>query len=336
MLCLITFWIAQCLAQTSCNSGPHVLTVPIRNITLSNQLVSRGVSISVGTPAQNVAFWVQAKYVLDSLLFGLSAEESLTDFFSAANNTYVYDVGSFCDNGTTSLQCEGQKGGQFDEGASSTWSQMNDVAAAGGAVTDYRNAKGDIFGIDTLHLNSTVSFERFPIGVFRGGVNLEAQVLGLHTNSTLINALLGAKIIASRTWSIFWGLTGADPNNQMDGSLTFGGYDAAKITGPNSTEPLAFGPFINGQGCALFVTVTAINMNFPNGTNFNILGTSHGSALRMCVEPEYPILTLPYDIWQTFTGYAGGSNIGRSYFYGELFEADQVSVFLQISIWDSS
>ena len=256
-----------------------------------------------------------------------NSDHFLTGFpFSAANNTYVYDVGDFCSNDTTPLRCEGYNGGQFDQGASTTWVQYDGVTAAGGAPNDYGNGRGDIFGTDILHLNSTTTMTNFPIGIMRGGANLNAQVLGLSTNSTLINGLITSKMIASKTWSLFWGLAGPDPTTQMDGSLIFGGYDAAKTTGPNATEHFTAATFSNGQGCVLFVTVTAINMNFPNGTNFNVLGTGHGNALRMCIQPEYPIITIPYDTWQTFAAYAGGSNIGRSQFYGELYTAKNVLV----------
>ena len=108
----------------------------------------------------------------------------------------------------------------------------------------------------------------------------------------------------------------------MDGSLVLGGYDAAKATGPNSTQSIT-----TNQGCNFFVVVTAINMNFPNGTNFNILGSSHGAALRMCVSPMYPIIAIPLDIWQKFAGYAGGTYIGRSVgenIWGEVFGVNGV------------
>ncbi|MCJ1436607.1 hypothetical protein MMC27_005987 [Xylographa pallens] len=159
------------------------------------------------------------------------------------------------------------------------------------------------------------------MGILRGS-NAQPNAIGFNVNSTFLNALQAAKLIPSRTWSFFWGLTGAEPSSQMDGSLVIGGYDAAKTAGPNSTQPTT-----EGQGCSLLVTMTAINLNFPNGTNFNILGTSHGAALRMCVSPIYPIITLPYDIWQSFQAFGGGTYIGRSVginIWGEVFAAEGV------------
>ena len=113
----------------------------------------------------------------------------------------------------------------------------------------------------------------------------------------------------------------------MDGALILGGYDEAKATGPNSTQKISTSP-----DCNFFIFVTAINMTATDGTNYNILGTSHGSALRMCLSPRNRITTLPYDIWQNFKQYAGGTYIGRSdgeNLWGQVYAANGVYVNLR-------
>jgi hypothetical protein len=82
--------------------------------------------------------------------------------------------------------------------------------------------------------------------------------MGLGTNSTLLNALISAKAIASRTWGYSQGWTGAEAENQVDGSLVLGGYDAAKTKGNNVTVP-----FSNDPHCVsnLVVTISDIKMN---------------------------------------------------------------------------
>ncbi|MCJ1419420.1 hypothetical protein MMC32_005775 [Xylographa parallela] len=299
-LCLV-FSVVVVQSQSTCSPkliAPLVL--PVRNVTLASQEVYRGIPLSVGTPLQNLAF------LLDSL---------------ASNDTLLNDVGDFCDNTTSLIQCQYNAGGQIDTGASSTWSQASSAAAAGAAPYDSDLDSADIFGTDTLQINTSIALKHYPLGILRGS-NAQPNAIGFNVNSTFLNALQAAKLIPSRTWSLFWGLTGAEPSSQMDGSLVIGGYDAAKTAGPNSTQPTT-----EGQGCSLLVTMTAINLNFPNGTNFNILGTSHGAALRMCVSPIYPIMTLPYDIWQSFQAFGGGTYIGRSVginVWGEVFAAEGV------------
>ena len=195
---------------------------------------------------------------------------------------------------------------------------------AGAAPSDLSiPSTGDDFGQETLHVNSSVSIEHFPIAievVEDPGYN----ALGLATNSTILTYLYDAGIIASRSWGLFWGLNGLDLDAQKEGSLTFGGYDKAKLTGTGSQINLTH----NNPHCNLQVSATSIKMNFPNGTDVEILSTGTSSkVLTMCVQPEFPIVTLPYDIWTNFLDNAGGTYLGRSNGingYGELFSVDDM------------
>lgn len=149
------------------------------------------------------------------------------------------------------------------------------------------------------------------------------NTLGLGLNSTLLNALVSIGAIASKTYALFQGWTGAQIQYQTDGSLTFGGYDAAKITGNNITLPLA--PQYNCNN-GLIISVTDIKMNLMNGSNPSILGQSQGSALRACIDPNYSPITLPQVIWEAFVNVTGTGDIGRSFspfnYYGMLIPAD--------------
>ena len=60
--------------------------------------------------------------------------------------------------------------------------------------------------------------------------------LGSGSNSTILNALKASGQIASRSWSLFWGRTGATTNTQLKGSFVFVGYDRAKVSGANYTR----------------------------------------------------------------------------------------------------
>lgn len=95
----------------------------------------------------------------------------------------------------------------------------------------------------------------------------------------------------------------------MDGNLVLGGYDAAKISGPNYTSKLTNNPNCDSS---MIVTVTAITMNLLNGSDPNILGTNYGSALQMCVDASYPIISIPNDTWSNFELFAGANYIARS------------------------
>ena len=163
----------------------------------------------------------------------------------------------------------------------------------------------------------------FPIAI-EAGNDIGFNALGLATNSTILTRLYQTGVIASRSWGLFWGLNGIDLDAQKSGSLTFGGYDKAKLTGTGSKINLTHG----NPNCNLLVTATSIKMNFPNGTDIEILATGSSAAtLTMCVNPEFPIVTLPYDVWTNFQDNAGGTYIGRSNGingYGELYGVDDV------------
>ena len=169
----------------------------------------------------------------------------------------------------------------------------------------------DDWGVDTLKLNSILSFQKFPLALTRVD-GLMMNAIGLGRNSTLLNYLVSAGAIASRTWSMWQGWTGADSQHQKDGTLVLGGYDAAKAFGANITQPLVPDP---NCPSGLVVTVTNVVMNLLNGSNPSIVHPSAGYALRACITPDYPIMTLSQDIWDNFTTIAETTDAGRSVGY---------------------
>ena len=198
--------------------------------------------------------------------------------------------------------------GLFNVSASSTWVFEGSATKAGAApdAASIIPVLGDSFGHDVLGINSSVSLENFPI-VIQTGKNLNFNVLGLGPNSSILTHLYNAGIIASRSYGLFWGLIGADIDTQEDGSLTFGGYDKAKLTGTGSSQDITH----DTPGCNLLVSATSIIMNFPNGTEMEILSVDERArTLTMCVSPEISTITLPVDIWTNFKDNAGGDYIG--------------------------
>ena len=243
---------------------------------------------------------------------------------SQSNDTIIYSTGQYQCDGQTSKDCIANRGGEFNVSASSTWVPESDAAHAGTAPSDRAIPPiGDEFGQDDLHINSSVTLEQFPLAIV--SVNDTGyNVLGLGTNSTVLTRLYQNGMIASRSWGLSWGLNGYEIDAQKQGSLVFGGYDNAKLTGTGNKIPMSQNP-----RCSLLVTATSMLMNFPNGTDFEILTVDgNPTTLTMCVEPEFPIITMPEDYWFNFMDVAGGSYIGRSIGlnnnYGELYFADGV------------
>ncbi len=91
-------------------------------------------------------------------------------------------------------------------------------------------------------MNASTSTSEFPIHIPRNRGRLDMNSLGLGRDSAILNAMYNSGIIASRSWSVLGGLTGADLADQIDGHLVLGGYDGAKFTGDNCTEKIAGNP----------------------------------------------------------------------------------------------
>ena len=252
----------------------------------------------------------------------LLARKSLLLIFSSNwNNTYLCDSSSPCGGSDTPIKCAALCGGFLIESSSVSWSQAASFGALNTASEYFPDHAKDVPGNDTFHLNSTFSLPTFPFGISRlpaGSMNM----IGLGTNSSLLNTLLSTGAIASRTWALFQGWTGAESEHQIDGSLVLGGYDTAKMTGSNTTIP-----FTQDQSCAthLVVVITDIKMNLKNGSNPSILGSSAGSAIKACIAPEFPIMSFSIDIWNSFKSVANVDDIGRSYginFWGMIISAN--------------
>lgn len=107
----------------------------------------------------------------------------------------------------------------------------------------------------------------------------------------------------------------------MDGSLVLGGYDAAKTTGANFT-----GDFSVDNQCpsSLIVVFEDVTVNFPNGTQASLIGSSPGAALRSCIKPDIPLITFPSNEWEAFSAAIGGNFAAPSYSY-KLWGMDYLS-----------
>ncbi|KEZ39510.1 putative Aspartic-type endopeptidase [Scedosporium apiospermum] len=253
------------VASAAC--APKPLSTKIRNVTLSNRLQSRGIALAVGTPEQEFAFLPQWPL----------------------NNTLIYGTNGFCMPPAPNTQngCTVWRGGQYDQLASDTRKRPT----IGAYPDDNAPYPSMNFISDTLKLTTNVSLDDFPMGIARSDWGQEGyhpmMAVGLGSNSTLLNTLKAAGKIASRSWSMFYGLTGADANAQLDGSFILGGYDRAKVKGGGYTERLSTNPNCRSQ---ILVTITDISLNFPNGTDASLFPKGLSSSIPACLVPDYPAL----------------------------------------------
>lgn len=248
-----------------------------------------------------------------------------------SNNTLIYDGQGQCDKSFTQAKCSTYRGGMFDTDNSTSYEAVSSMSASGADPSDtYVNASSDAWSTDTFHLTSNISSE-VAFGIRRvntGGDYLTQHILGLGANSTLLRTLKENGIIASRSWSMYWGNSGA-PETQNDGVFVFGGYDKTKAQGTNYSFPLTYDTHcLSG----MVVSISDISLTFPNGTKADLFDSA-SNLLRACIMPDYPVLmTLPRDpYYQNLQLAVGISEVPEQHsfglnFYGETYSSYYESV----------
>jgi hypothetical protein len=225
----------------------------------------------------------------------------------------LYGTSGQCSNLSTA-QCTFDRGGAFDPSLSSTFSAPPDPSAAEFRAADNGSLSITALGADMVALNSTVNITSFPLFAPTSGA-LPQSGLGLGRNSTFLEYLYKSKQIASRSWSLFWGLEGGSPSTQMNGSLTFGGFDVAKTTGANLTQSFSSLEDMTVCPSSMIVFITDVLVKFPNGTSNSLFGSAEGSAMRSCIKPDIPLITFPSNVWEAFSAAVGGTYIAPSESY---------------------
>ncbi|RYP07315.1 hypothetical protein DL765_009192 [Monosporascus sp. GIB2] len=182
------------------------------------------------------------------------------------------------------------------------------------------------FYTDVFKINENITLDDFSLGVplqdwAQQGYH-PMMAFGLGEDSTILRALRSGNHIASRTWSIFFGWTGANSNTQLDGTFVFGGYDRAKVYGQGYTQGLK-----KDERCAtqMLVVIDDVVLNFPNGTDTSIVARTSSGPFDACIIPDYPVMmTIAYDPYMLrFMEHTNTSISQRSYgvsYYSLLYD----------------
>ena len=189
----------------------------------------------------------------------------------------------------------------FNRSRSSTWNAYANFSAPGfadnGNTFEISNTRDQLSGTDTFKISDELSLENFALGTsdpgyYRGSMPVP-NILGLGSNSSLLRDLGTKRAISSQSWSIWYGSSGAQASQQVNGNLVFGGYDKAKFAGANVTQSIQY-----TQSCplGLMITITDITANFKNGSSPSILGSPYGS-LQACLDLSMEINIFPPDVY---------------------------------------
>lgn len=256
-------------SPAACISQPLTpIHLPIRNVSLADKSVRRGIPLSVGTPPQPLAFAPNASV---SISHGILSRIQLT-VRRDLNNSFLQDIVTpTCGVNDTKLSCFTLLGGLFDTGSSNTWSSTN-FSSLNTAMENYWERADDLWGTDTIFMNTTLALAKSPLGLYRDSTTA-MNTIGLGTNSTLLSSLVSQGAISSRSFGFTQGWKGVQAEQQMDGGLTLGGYDAARVTGKNITLPVGLHDKCHS---GLVISITDIKMNFKNGTDVSLFGEQQG------------------------------------------------------------
>ncbi|KAK6514597.1 hypothetical protein TWF281_004795 [Arthrobotrys megalospora] len=121
--------------------------------------------------------------------------------------------------------------------------------------------------------------------------------IGLNKESSILNSLYNSGKIPSRSWGFFSGwrehTTSGDP---QDGSIVFGGYDAAKIDGPLAKFSMANSESATDR-CQLKITINKMWIEFgPEGRTEEVstfISKQKPDGFDVCIDPSYTAIQLP-------------------------------------------
>jgi hypothetical protein len=141
---------------------------------------------------------------------------------------------------------------------------------------------------DLFTLNDQVQVSNYTFGVplndWGEQFYTPQAMLGLGENSTLLHSLKAQNMIASRSWSFFWGKDGQ--GQQSNGSIVFGGYDKNKAQGTtNYTGKLNYTSCKWGTA----VEISTLGLIFLDASTKNLFNattdTKVSQPLYGCINP---------------------------------------------------
>jgi hypothetical protein len=169
------------------------------------------------------------------------------------------------------------------------------------------------YGTDDIHLwvhyfdpgpaVSVVNVTSTPVQYVESGEQLP-NIVGLGSASTLMQSLVDQQKISARTFSLTYGdgfpRAGVGPWN---GSLTFGGYDSARIVGRVHTYPMDM-----SQADFMPVTVQDIILDDPNNSTLRNRSIMDGAATfdARITSDQYP-MRFPAAVTRNFASLLGAS-----------------------------
>jgi hypothetical protein len=282
-----TVLFAQSTVAFNCSQPPIYVDIHNRTVHGTDKF-QYGSFIGVGSPAQNQSLWP-------------SISQNHTSFASSR----------FCeDNSTTLADCLTSTRGNFDFDVSSTFKEDRGIRSLDG---NRQNGTFEGFlGRDNVHLythyfeNDGASETRVTdttIEIATSG-SISPGILGMGQSSTILEALYAQGLIAGRTYSLYIGQGFERAGGMVNGSNTFGGFDAGRFQGDVHKYSM---DLLKRNPMSLRIKDVVINDSPDSKQNISLfdpaafpeMRTRPDSFAAEITTDQYP-LSLPYQITQNF------------------------------------
>ncbi|KAE9991815.1 hypothetical protein EG327_010917 [Venturia inaequalis] len=235
-----------------------------------------GSFIGVGNPFQNQSIWP-------------SLRRNETSFASS----------EFCSNSNLT-DCMGSTGGNVQYNLSTSFKEDAHYSSKDSKDIATRSVKGT----DDVHLYThwfltDAAFQTLahdaPVEFANAG-DADPGIVGMGSSSTILERLLQLKLIAAKTYSLYIGTGMERAGGVVNGSNTFGGYDAGRFKNPVHTYNMDL-----ANPDYLPVTVTDITIDDPSSPgmkNKSIMDNGDPFEARITTD-RYPML-FPSSITKNF------------------------------------
>ncbi|KAF8848779.1 acid protease, partial [Acephala macrosclerotiorum] len=206
-----------------------------------------------------------------------------------------------CSTGSQSTisQCIGASGGvfilnassSFDAATSDSWNVTSIDAAPNGAHITY--------GYDTVTFGLNDTIPSFPFDVWSDTTSANRSSLGLGRNSSVLSSLMGAGVIPSPEFGLYYG--SRSMNNPSDGELVIGGYNSNRVNGTFANFSMATSYL--DQPCPLQVLLKDVRVTTSNGSSSSLMvdGEARVPACINPVENGFQFTPAMYKVWAGLT-----------------------------------
>ncbi|KAF2467883.1 acid protease [Lindgomyces ingoldianus] len=286
-----TVLFSQSTVAFNCSKPPIYVDIHKRAVHGTDRF-QYGSFIGVGSPAQNQSLWP-----------------------SLSQNTTSFASSSYCNNNTTLKNCSVSTGGFFDVSLSTSFQENGKDFKS--KDTERNGTFTGIYGQDDMHLYthyfetdgaSQTLLSNVTIEVAESGA-ITPGIVGIGASSIVLQDLIDRDVIAGRTYSLYIGQGHDRAGGAVNGSNTFGGYDAGRFTGPVHKYSMKTS---NLNPMTVRVKDIIITDSKNPGTNVSLFDPAKFPSMKsrpdtfeaQITTDQYP-LSLPYEITQNFMSQLG-------------------------------